>query len=379
MRKSQRPPLCNLQHHNNQIFDINCQSCKYEKCAQVGLSLSKIKNGDGKQFLVKHENENEAKKNLPLENDLEIRNLSIEANSSNSSTSSISNVSEQTYFNLKQLISFILKEIENKKILIRSANSELKIKEYLTDLTKNLINYFLSSTSRHQKLSSTDTNNNTLTDQVRACKFQRPLLIAYSYLIDNDNENKSSILLLLTCDLSPFELKLVNQLHKIHSSNNKDQDLKAKSYNESNYHYYNQQPQQQNHQEQNYFSYYQPSYSYNTSQQSHFESNPSMQSTTSYENDNQMDYLKCSVSESNELKTLHFLLLLFSSFLNLDEFMQIGSSDSVDLNLSTSNDLDQIDASYYCQKLILQLIDNVCKDKLIKTKILLSVSDLELF
>ena len=68
------------------------------------------------------------------------------------------------------------------------------------------------------------------------------------------------------------------------------------------------------------------------------------------------------------LKSLHFVLLLFSSFSNLDSFMY-------DFNTTSSLSSSQIE---YFQKLILKLIDHVCvhKNSLFRTRILLSIREI---
>ena len=65
----------------------------------------------------------------------------------------------------------------------------------------------------------------------------------------------------------------------------------------------------------------------------------------------------------NELKSLHFVLLLFSSFSNFDNFINSKSCQI------------RIDIEYF-QKLILKLIDHVCKDDFLRTRILLSVPEI---
>ena len=92
-----------------------------------------------------------------------------------------------------------------------------------------------------------------------------------------------------------------------------------------------------------------------------------------------------------ELKILHFLLLLFTQFLSVDKIFYLGSIknflDSNNLETSASGnggDSDQNTNSnnpssltiIYCFRKIAQLIDQTpCSDKLIKTKILLNVSE----
>lgn len=77
---------------------------------------------------------------------------------------------------------------------------------------------------------------------------------------------------------------------------------------------------------------------------------------------------KCSYG-LNEIKMIHFILLLFSSIVDLDQFMQISEREKC------KSTVCPVDLSH-CQKLILQLIDHMCKDKFVKTKILLSLSEI---
>jgi len=71
-----------------------------------------------------------------------------------------------------------------------------------------------------------------------------------------------------------------------------------------------------------------------------------------------------------ELKTLHFLLLLFTSLISLDGFIS-------QLDGRAENEMST-DASY-CQRFLMKLLDRVCEDKNVKTRILLSVPEIELF
>ena len=86
-----------------------------------------------------------------------------------------------------------------------------------------------------------------------------------------------------------------------------------------------------------------------------------------------------------ELKVLHFLLLLFSSFQSLDEFIQYdldlynnNNSKKNKINSSSSSTTIKTDIAY-CQRFLVKLIDRLCHDKIIKTQILLSVSEIDFF
>ena len=68
-------------------------------------------------------------------------------------------------------------------------------------------------------------------------------------------------------------------------------------------------------------------------------------------------------THNNELKSLHFALILFSSFSNLDSFINTNSGQFL------------IDIEYI-QKFILKLIDHICRDDLLRTRILLSVPEI---
>ena len=305
----------------------------------------------------------------------------------------------------KKLIVKIAKEIEIKKKLIRIADSEQAIKEHLIQLTLNIANYFLNindveasenrdrvnngwhdNSDKHSANLLNSMNKNSLFEVMK-----RPLLVAYSYLIDNMNSNdtfkmnsqelKTNILVLFSCKLTPYEMNLTNQLHKIYSSySNVD---KAKPQNDFQYDY--QFYDGLNYNENNYFN-----------GSSNLQSNTliphpnnSVQLAESFKyNDDE----NVSSSGLSELKMLHFLLLLFSCYLNMDEFYLENynstqtndcavtsniSSSLLNLNINKNSQNVSVDA-YFCQKSILKLIDLICTDSIVKTKILLSVSDLDL-
>jgi hypothetical protein len=95
--------------------------------------------------------------------------------------------------------------------------------------------------------------------------------------------------------------------------------------------------------------------------------------------------LNCSI---NELKMLHFILLLFSKFINFDFDLSLFNCslknicNSANLEVASTKFLHDTNSSVSlvrvaCIKTISKLIDQLCVDKLIKTKILLNASDLD--
>lgn len=90
-----------------------------------------------------------------------------------------------------------------------------------------------------------------------------------------------------------------------------------------------------------------------------------------------------------ELKSLHFVLILFGSLTNLSSPFGSGGGCGDDSNnnsnLYANNNNNRSSPSYantvlvdayYLQKLILQLIDQICSDRTIRNKILYSLSEL---
>ena len=69
-------------------------------------------------------------------------------------------------------------------------------------------------------------------------------------------------------------------------------------------------------------------------------------------------------THNNELKSLHFVLILFSSFSNFDSFINTNKSGQILIDIE------------YIQKFIIKLIDHVCKDDFLRTRILLSLPEI---
>ena len=239
----------------------------------------------------------------------------------------------------------------------------------------------------------------------------------------SDGQDMSRIKLLLPYrNLTTFEVKMLGLLRKIYEVSKSETKTESESkrsklssngisaalscgYNNHNYSAYQQQQQQQQQPAvyKNYFystAYKTPDiYPYQNPNEANlnginqyysascatypFSSNYAYTAPFSYANSK--NYNKtisgCNNENSQEvtsnslshLKVLHFLLLLFSSFA-LKKLIEPGFDET---SLTALTESAYIDAAS-CQKLILQLIDCACKNKLIKTKILLSVSEFDL-
>lgn len=83
-------------------------------------------------------------------------------------------------------------------------------------------------------------------------------------------------------------------------------------------------------------------------------------------------------SDYHQLRSLHFVFILFSSMIN---WTQVLMKDDNNNNLNRAatayyTDVSCLVDAEYVQKLILQLIDQICKDQSIRTRILLSISEI---
>lgn len=106
-----------------------------------------------------------------------------------------------------------------------------------------------------------------------------------------------------------------------------------------------------------------------------------------FDNNNEMDVYypssqleqtkQWSTSSDHQLRSLHFVFILFSSLIN---WSQVLLKDDNNNNLTRAatayySDVCCLVDAEYVQKLILQLIDQICKDQSIRTRILLSISE----
>lgn len=211
------------------------------------------------------------------------------------------------------LIKLINKEVGLRKNQIRLEHNELRIKYYLAEMSEKISNYLISNLKLNESFMQSISNKaKNLFDTSN----NKQLLIAYQCLIDESlNFNSNSI----------FDLRIKHLLNKIYSSNH----IKTNDKNKNN---------------------------------KLLKVSPG---TTSFGVDINLD----------ELKTFHFILLLFSSFQSLDDFIRIDNTSVDDKSTSLFNS-----EIAYCQKTIIKLIDHLCHyDKFIKTQILLSVSEIDFF
>jgi hypothetical protein len=442
-------------------------------------------------------------------NNVDLTNLNVDLTSSLNPITHLSNeysneIKNPTYFSLnpavtnydylintkqKQLLSSIFKEIDIKKNQIRLADSEKTVKEHLIELTTNIANCFVNNLcldKNNNNSSNLTSNLNSFTNLSKSSELEhitRPLLIAYAYLVDHDNMNdslnryikKSVLFLLLSHQLTPYELKLIHLINKIYQTNesntasfvemksnrsagssscsssvsssssisssssssscmrnhrnskrfksecdhpddlthvspsiyystkpkiepfqpasttpqtcyeyypntyNENADVKVETnyyFNDSGFAFSN--GFDQTNQYTMYHQQQQPATYPSTCQSIHSQNSGFSNGNSTDSSLNQLTTVSQDVvtSKPAELKLLHFLLLLFSSYLEIDQFVngtEMPNENSINLNKY----FNSMNASFY-QKLIIKLIDRVCKDKLIKTKILLTVSELEL-
>jgi hypothetical protein len=430
---SNQPPVCSQNCDVSKEKRNNCSLCRYEKCLAVGLSIESVYNDKSKldepncfncpTKVMKTEVDDDL--NLNPNSINEMRNLSIEvvlsstsssssksfSSSSSSSSTSLSNslssqVSSQINdsFNYSDLIQSLFKEIDHKKSQIRLEIDEIKKKCHLVELIEKISQCLLNFLKRHKsKAIAHDFYSELISNRARSYlndfnNENKQLIIAYQCLIDNQS---NSFLL-----SNSFELRVKILLDKIYSSINESSLLVSK------YNLLKSKPENSNraksllvtnekqslnsvsnlfdnnnntHNSQfieyalpvnSYESYYNNSQCYNFG----------ITLTSNYSNltaeEIQSNTLKMqSLKNQNglaELKIYHFLLLLFSSFQNLDEFIKTGK-ESIVVKSGDEKSNESINNLNDCQKFIVKLIDRLCDDKNVKTKILLSVSEIEFF
>ena len=194
----------------------------------------------------------------------------------------------------------------------------------------------------------------------------KSLLFAYTYLVENIDETSTII------PENDYEKQFKNfkkSLKKIYSNFNEDSS-KAET---SSFRNYNEQQQQ--------FNSYLPYYDEHEDKEFFF---PDIQKTSCATTNK----ILCSV---NELKILHFILLLFSKFLNSDVDLTLFNFSLKNVCSRTLSKLDEANSvmteatansssavvRIACVKIITKLIDQICANKLIKMKILLNASDLD--
>ncbi len=284
-----------------------------------------------------------------------------------------------------------MSEIELKKSLMRTASNEEQAKEYMIDMGKNLAAFLFKELKPCLSLLKNESNYTDIGIENELYELDdkvRTLLVAYSYLIDQENASKinsnkkfnaTSVSIYLSYNLTPYEISIVNLLKNTYvvsdsfdspQQTSKKPKLSSDSFNNTSQQSY---PSIKSdlYDCSNYLYNYQPGYSYQGACQESFNYSDTFNYTGVT---NSAKVLQ--INDASSLKVLHFLLLLFSSFLTLDKFMNTSTDKSPVNTISTSDKSDLTATS--CQRLLLQLLDATCKDQIVKTKILLSISEFDL-
>lgn len=242
------------------------------------------------------------------------------------------------------------------------------MKSHFIELTSSIADFILKNTN---------TSGGYRTNNLNQAEFQmnRELMVAYTYLIDEDHNNS-----LAGC-LNPYELRIKESLKKIYSNakrtnkqqcDNKNADIPSaeKLINSFDLTDFNNQTAF-------------PTLNLNAEELNYGLSNlqdcemlecleglTDTATTTTTTTTGTTVYVAAVKSNqtTTELKMLHFLILLFTSFLSLNDFIHLNKQQHRDsLNVS------------YCQRFLLQLLDRLCEDRSVKTKILLSISEIEFY
>ena len=291
-------------------------------------------------------------------------------NSNNSSNFSTYNQqsSNQTIIS-QNLITKILSEFDAKKPLIWSASNEKTARDLFIQLGKNVAQ-LMGVLGLNLSLDKS-----------------RNLIILFAFLFDNDPTiRNNNLAYLLAHDLKPCDQRIKSQINRIYSNfdvydakNNKP-IVKAEANNfnfiasnnnidTNNNNLYDSMPINNNQliSSNNQFNYDSSYYNYNTNQnQNSFQYFPN--SSNNFTNNYSVlpststgsNPLKS--QQLNQLKTFHFLLILFTSMSSLDDFIRSMSDDSQNV--------------FSCQKLVLNMIHRICEDSSVRNKIVLSVSEL---
>jgi hypothetical protein len=302
------------------------------------------------------------------------------------------------------LISTLLSEVEMRKDLIRNAVSESIISDCLVDLAKNSFIHI----NKELNCGSIELNENN--DSANCSKeFRskiRTILVAYLYLIDNEYltnydsaigkvspHNSNYFLLNIAQSLTSHEMRILNVLQKMYASFSNEKSISKRP---------NKRPKSDHFEDEPMSSYVPSIYDHENDSffNNSFSQNPSLENNhfaQSYGNGIYTNFYSSSLSSFNnalnafsnhtsttitdavnisQIKMLHFLLLIQSFFVNIDEFMFLNSSNfETNLNCNKENFNDLIS----CQRIILQLVEFLCKEnKSIKSKILLSVSEFDI-
>ena len=329
----------------------SCGSCRYRRCLAVGLvKFKKFKPNEteiNSDLSIEVSSSAAAAATSSVSNSSLLTSVSSSSMSSSSSSCASSPSTLTNSSSPNNLIANIFNEIEHKKQLIRSAHSEPMIGNYFAELSATVAEFLTKSSSTHGLFCFNQTSLN------------RQLLVAYICLVDNDSlvSSHGSYLqfFLGNNSLNRYDLRLKQMLSNIYAP------IAATDN-----------------------SFYNPTFVNDSSQtfeHGQIESNQynSFHSSQNYSNyhvsynNNQVKSVAATSTRLDELKMLHFLLLLFTSFLSFEEFIQM------DCGMTSTHANKKREDVGYCQKLLVKLIDRLCDNKTVKANILLSLSEFELF
>lgn len=247
------------------------------------------------------------------------------------------------------------------------------IKQHLYELTKNLVSHIIKNIQADLVSANLDFSKSFM---------DKSLFTAYACLIDN-SENMRHI-----CDVDNrsnyLRLSLKNMYKKFDKTNT------VQTSPSQNYHANELQPKPIAHYAHSYSNPYFSDHHPIKHESQLIDSNPLSSltnqvaqfpftynsttttstcdnSTLAWNTDTSGSKICCSV---DELKMLHFLLLLFTQILNIDE-PTIGNH-----LISSAKASDTETVGPMCVRIVTQLIDQLCQDKSLKVKILLTVSEM---
>lgn len=278
----------------------------------------------------------------------------------------------------RQLISSLINEIEMRKSLLNSSldddndandddeenetSTHQRVCSILIGLTRSIASRLKDKLYQIDSKESLESHHDVIDENSLRIK-TKSLRIAYLYLIEDKIELDET---------DQYDDNLIRVLRKTYSlSDVKSSSKRVKTTNED---YASAWSYQQYNQASNCY----PSYNYYPNNNYQIYNGTTASTNSACYNNTATAVASSSVSP---LKALHFLLLLFSSFLSLERYLK--ASPTLPLHHSTNHSVNnttndnRINASS-CQKYLLKLIDSVCSDKMIKTKILLSISDFDL-
>ncbi len=352
--------------HRKTKLKKKCQSMEGLESIKCGckLNLTKPTPIAKRSHFSTHQNQSKKFKKLEIPIAKIIPNETVPSTvspSSNCSYSSVVSTTSSVLHNLVPLTTDLFSQVESIKQLIRLASSEQAVKNLFSDLTIGVANYIIRQQPKNIKI--------TPPNEIEI-KINRQLIIAYRCLIDADDEllwlpsPKVSFLSKVSeCD-SSYDTRIKKILSRVYADSTKTKkcsenadklfsSFEVADFNQSS-------------------CFPEFNLSFNGLQEYEVLNLTSFNESISIKGSPKTTSLVCQSTAISELKTLHFLLLLFTSLISLNSFVSKASASDL-----IEND-DCVQASY-CQRFLLKLLDHMCEDKNVKTRILLSVPEIEFF